>query len=539
MKTSINQMPGVKPLVADYLTDFTKVSEFYNGDYRLPKDFLDRTDSVKSRELPLGQLVPILKEQNQKFGCGVQTLEKIDLLLERRACAVVTGQQTGLFGGPLFTIYKALTAIKLAERLSRTCEGCFVPVFWLASDDHDFLEVNHININDKSNQPLKITYNGHSSDNKIPVSEIKLNDQVDSLLQKLDDETNPSEFKAEILNQLSAAYLPETIFSQAFGAWLTALFKTFGLILIDASDTRIKKLGATVFRKEIGEDSPSTKSAIAASTRLNEKDYHSQVQLKKGFLNLFYVERERNSIEIKDGSFSVKSTENSFTKDELLHKLETQPERFSPNVLLRPLYQDALLPTVAYVAGSAELAYYAQMKGIYDAFDIPMPIIYPRKSLTLLEGKIEKVLDNYDLKVPDFWNNVEALINEIAKAQLPESLEKRIRCASLCVNKNLQALEDTVIEFEPTLKNTVENVKGRILGQMDGLEKKILQAYKKRNEVIGQQIHKAQNSLYPNNNFQERELNILPYLFKYGLGFIDQLYESLDISNFEHQVIKI
>jgi len=539
LKTSMSQMPGVKPLVADYLTDFTKVSEFYNGDYRQPKDFLDRTDSVKSRELPLGQLVPILKEQNQKFGCGVQTLEKIDLLLERRACAVVTGQQTGLFGGPLFTIYKALTAIKLAERLSRTCEGCFVPVFWLASDDHDFLEVNHININDKSNQPLKITYNGHSSDNKIPVSEIKLNDQVDSLLQKLDDETNPSEFKAEILNQLSAAYLPETIFSQAFGAWLTTLFKTFGLILIDASDTRIKKLGATVFRKEIAEDSPSTQSAIAASTRLNEKNYHSQVQLKQGFLNLFYVERERNSIEIKEDSFSVKGTENSFTKNELLHKLETQPGQFSPNVLLRPLYQDALLPTIAYVAGPAELAYYAQMKGIYDAFDIPMPIIYPRKSLTLLEGKIEKVLDNYDLKVPNFWSNVEALINEIAKAQLPESLEKRIENASLCVNKNLQALEDTVTEFEPTLKNTVENVKARILGQMDGLEKKILQAYKKRNEVIGQQIHKAQNSLYPNNNFQERELNILPYLFKYGLGFIDQLYESLDISNFEHQIVKI
>ena len=263
------------------------------------------------------------------------------------------------------------------------------------------------------------------------------------------------------------------------------------------------------------------------------------MQLKQSFLNLFYVERERNSIEIKDGSFSVKGTENSFTKDELLHKLETQPERFSPNVLLRPLYQDALLPTVAYVAGSAELAYYAHMKGIYDAFDIPMPVIYPRKSLTLLEGKIEKVLDNYDLKVPDFWNNVEALINEIAKAQLPESLEKRIRCASLCVNKNLQALEDTVIEFEPTLKNTVENVKGRILGQMDGLEKKILQAYKKRNEVIGQQIHKAQNSLYPNNHCQERELNILPYLFKYGLGFIDQLYETMDISDFDHQIINI
>jgi len=539
LKTSISQMPGIKPLIRDYFNNFEKVSEFYNGDYRQPKEYLDRTDCVKSRELPLAQLVPVLKEQNQKFGCGMQTLEKIDLLLERRACAVVSGQQTGLFGGPLFTIYKALTAIKLAERLSRTCEGCFVPVFWLASDDHDFLEVNHIHINDKSNQPLKITYNGHSSDNKIPVSEIKLNDQIDSLLQTLDDETNPSEFKAEILNQLSAAYLPDTIFSQAFGAWLTTLFKAFGLVLIDASDKRIKQLGATVFRKEIAEDSPSTQSAIAASTKLNDKKYHAQVQLKQGFLNLFYVERERNSIEIKEDRFSVKGTENSFTKDELLHQLETRPERFSPNVLLRPLYQDALLPTIAYVAGPAELAYYAQMKGIYNAFDIPMPIIYPRKSLTLLESKIEKVLDNYNLNVPDFWGNVEALTTEIAKAQLPESLEKRINNASLCISKNLQALEETVLEFEPTLKNTVDNVKGRILGQMDGLEKKILQAYKKRNEVIGQQIHKAQNSLYPNNNFQERQLNILPYLFKYGFGFIDQLYEAIDISDFDHQIIKV
>ncbi len=539
MKTVITQMPGVKPLFADYLTDFEKVSEFYNGDYRQPQDFLNRTDSVKSRELPLGQLVPILKEQNQKFGCGVQTLEKIDLLLERRACAVVTGQQTGLFGGPLFTIYKALTAIKLAERLSRTCEGCFVPIFWLASDDHDFREVNHIHINNKSNQPFKITYDGQNNDAKIPISEIKLNEEIATLLQQLEDETNPSEFKAEILNQLSAAYEPETIFSQAFGTWLTTLFKTFGLILIDASDVRIKKLGARVFKKEISENSPSTQSAIAASGKLSEKDYHSQVQLKQGFLNLFYAEEERNSIEIEDSNFSVKRAEQSFTKDELLHQVETRPEFFSPNVLLRPLYQDALLPTIAYVAGPAELAYYAQMKGIYEAFKIPMPIIYPRKSLTLLESKIEKVLNNYDLKVGDFWGNVEALINEIAKAQLPESLEKRIENASLCVNKNLQALEDTVTEFEPTLKNTVENVKGKILGQMDGLAKKILQAYKKRNEVIGQQIHKAQNSLYPNNNVQERELNILPYLFKYGFGFIDQLYEAMDISTFDHQITRI
>ncbi|MFQ5674630.1 MAG: bacillithiol biosynthesis BshC, partial [bacterium] len=151
MKITFSQLPGISKLASDYLDNFETVAEFYNGDYRSHDAFLERTNLIKSRELPLGKLVPILKEQNQQYGCAVQTLEKIDLLLERRACAVVTGQQTGLFGGPLMTIHKALTAIKLAARLSRTCEGCFVPIFWLASDDHDFREVNHITILNKAN----------------------------------------------------------------------------------------------------------------------------------------------------------------------------------------------------------------------------------------------------------------------------------------------------------------------------------------------------------------------------------------------------
>ena len=141
--------------------------------------------------------------------------------------------------------------------------------------------------------------------------------------------------------------------------------------------------------------------------------------------------------------------------------------------------------------------------------------------------------------VADLWGNEDHLINEIVKARLPDTLEKRIENASLCVNKNLQALEDVVVEFEPTLANTVENVKGRIFGQMEVLEKKIRQAYKKRNEVIHLQIKKAKSSLYPNNQLQERALNILPFLFKHGPGFIDQLYEAVDISNFDHQVIKL
>ncbi len=539
MNTPISKLPGAKPLVADYFDNFEQVAEFYNGDYRQPENFLHRADEIKARDLPLAKLVPILKEQNQSYGCGLQTLEKIDWLLERRACAVVTGQQTGLFGGPLFTIYKTLTTIKLAERLSRTCEGCHVPVFWLASDDHDFREVNHINILDKENQPTRILYDGHPADSRLPVSNVKLSDRISAALDQLDSETHPSDFKDAVMNRLRDAYQPGVIFSTAFAKWLMALFEPFGLIIIDASDARIKALAKPLFRNEIAAGSPSTHAALAASARLQENGYHNQVPLQDGFLNLFHTAQERNAIAHQDGQFAVRNTQTTFSESTLLQEVESHPEFFSPNVMLRPLYQDALLPTIAYVAGTGEGAYYAQMKGIYEHFGISMPVIYPRKSLTLLEGKIAKILGRYDLSVRDFWQDGEHLVNTIARAQLPDSLEQQIEATLACFGENLEALQHTVAEFDPTLIDFIKNTRGRLEGQVDGMQKKILQAFKKRNDVMRQQILKGQNSLYPNRHLQERELNILPYLFKHGFGFIDKLYEAIDISSFEHQVVEI
>ncbi|MFQ5638279.1 MAG: bacillithiol biosynthesis cysteine-adding enzyme BshC [bacterium] len=538
MKRPVSQLPGTSRLVADYFDHFDRVAEFYSGDYRDPKNLLGRAGQIKSRDLPLGRLAPILKEQNQRFGCGSQTLAKIDWLLDRNACAVVTGQQTGLFAGPLFTIYKALTAIKFADRLSRNCEGCYVPMFWLASDDHDFREANHIVIPNRTNEPVEIAYEAHPTDSRIPVSEIRLTDAISQLLEQLDEHTHPSEFKADVLAQLADAYQPGTGFAAAFGSWLTTLFKPFGLILIDASDPRMKTLGRPVFEKEISGQSPSTTAALLASKTLG-KEYHAQVQVHPNRLNLFYVDKGRHAIEFSDGSFSIKDSGRTFSEHELLTELEQHPERFSPNVLLRPLYQDALLPTIAYVAGPAESAYYAQMKGIYAHFEIPMPVIFPRKSLTLLENKIEKVLDTYNLKVPDFWGNVDSVISRIAQEQLPESLEQQVADAARKVNENLETLGKIVAQFEPTLISTVEKTRGKMSGQIDMLSKKIVQAYKKRNEVIGRQIYKAKNSLYPNNHLQERGLNIVPYLIKHGFGFIDQLHEAIDISHFDHQIIRI
>ncbi len=539
MKTASSSLPGMSTLARDYFDNFERVADFYDGDYRKPENFLDRAGKIKERELPLTQLVPILKEQNQKFGCSLPTLERIDWLLERRACTVVTGQQTGLFGGPLFTLYKALTAIKLAERLGRTCEGCYVPVFWLASDDHDFREVNHVDILNKGNEPSRITYQGHPADSKVPVSRIVLQAQIQEAIAHLDEQTHPSDFKQEMLTYLAEAYAPGNTFSQAFGQWLMTLLKPFGLVMIDASDQRIKALATSLFGQEIRKRSPSSQAALGASQELLDRGYHNQVQLHDGMLNLFYAKDDRSALQKTDSGFTIRSTGERETEAGLLARLAENPGDFSPNVLLRPLYQDVLLPTIAYIAGTAETAYYAQMKGIYTAFKIPMPVIYPRKSLTLLEPKIEKVLDNYALAVPQLWSNIDSLISKIAREQLPDELEDKIGAVTRSVNDNIAELQKIVSEFDPTLADFVKNSGGRIEGQIEGMEKKILQAFKKRNEIIRQQLKKAGNSLYPNNTLQERSLSVLPYLFKHGPGFIDQIYEAMDISNFDHQIVRI
>lgn len=538
MTVPFRDVPGSSRLFLDYFENFDRVAEFYNGDFHQSETFLARANEVQSRKLPRDQLLPVLIEQNQRFGCGPETAENLSRL-KKGAVAIVTGQQTGLFGGPLFTLYKILTAIKLAAQLNEKRADTFVPIFWLASDDHDFREANHIHVLDKNNQPFEISYTDHPTGSRIPIYDIKFSQRISEVIQQLDDATHPSDFKPEVLQSLRDAYQPNAVFSQAFGKWLMQLCKSFGLILIDASDPRIKSLGKEIFEKEIVERSPSSRAALEATKRLDRKNYHGQVQLHDNVLNLFFVENGRQTIRVDADSFFIKGSERGFELKELLNLLEDSPQHFSPNVLLRPILQDALLPTVAYVAGPAESAYYAQMKGIYESFNLPMPIIYPRKSMTLLETKIQKVIENYDLKIQDFWQSADVLINGILQKQLPEEVEKRIRNTQLCISKNLQALEDVVMEFDSTLHDAVQNANGRILHQVESLESKIVQAYKKRNDVIVNQLQKAANNLYPNHQLQERVLNVTPFLFKYGWGFVNRLYEDTDISNFDHQIIHI
>ena len=537
MTVPSTKLPGISKLVNDYFHNYNKVAEFYNGNFHDLSAFQNQIKKVKSRSLQREELITILTEQNNKYGCTERTIKNINKLLNNQTCAVVTGQQVGLFSGPLYTIYKALTAIKLSEYLSQSCNESIVPIFWLASDDHDFAEIDHIKLTNKNNQVDEIKYQSDSSNKKIPVSDIFLTSEINDCIKKLKDSTHESEFKQEIISHLKEAYQPGLSFVEAFAKWMTQIFKSYGLIFIDASHPKLKELGKKVFYKEIEEYSPSTKKAIKTSEKLKQNKYHSQIQLHDGILNLFYVEQGRQSIQTKNNDFFIKATAQTFTTNELLELVDTRSNLFSPNVMLRPVFQDILLPTIAYIGGPGEIAYFAQFKGIYENYDIPMPIIYPRKSISIIEKKIDNVLKNYNLKIQDMWQNVDKIINEITKSQIPESVEKILHNAASHIDDDFKFIKQELIALDPTLENAADLSLGRIKQQFHFLEKKILQASKRKNDIIIQQINKAKNNLYPDNKLQERTLNIVQFLIKYNFNFIDEIYEAIDIENYDHQVV--
>jgi len=533
----MRNLPRLPRLVHDYFYDYGKVDEFYNGDFRDFAVFERQTERTIARPLPRKSLAEVLTEQNQSYGCGSRTLGTIKKIAEEQACAVVTGQQVGLFSGPLYTIYKALTAIKLAEDLNQRGLGCFVPVFWLASDDHDLAEIDHIVLLDKDHRLENVRCPMPSGEAKIPASNVILPPDISDCLRRLEDFTRDSEFKAGIIEQLADAYRPGRSLVEAFARWMTRLFASSGLIFIDAGHPSFRALGKEVFYREIAEESPSTRAALATSEKLRRAGYDEQIHLHERILNVFYAEQGRRTIQLNATGFEIKDPPQAFLKEELLALATEKPFLFSPNVLLRPLYQDALLPTVAYIGGPGEIAYFAQLKGVYERFRLPMPVIYPRKSVTIVEKKMDRILKKYGLTIPDIWSKADHIIPEAAKAAIPESMEMGLRLARSHLDQDFESLAGEIAAFEPTLKNSAGLAQGRMHQQWSFLEKKILQAAKKRNEIAVQQLRQAIDNLYPNRNLQERVFNIVPYLIKYGPAFMDKLDQAVEIDEHDHQIM--
>ncbi len=532
-------LPATSPTFSDYLYDYGKVREFYSGN---PQDFSNykkKYEELSARSYSREPLVNVLQEQNRLYGASEKTLSNVSNLLDSKTCAVVTGQQVGIFGGPLFTFYKAITAIKLAEKLNADNSCKVVPIFWLASDDHDLKEALSTSIISKENQVLPLNYDFSSVAEGTPAAEVKFDSTITILSETLFDELFDTEFKKDLQDKLNSCYSPGKDVATAFGQWLTACLGKYGLIFINPADKRLKELGLPLFERELKEGSPSTHWVKEVSHQLEDKGYPRQLSLHENTFNLFVNENGRKAIK-QDGEYIyIRGKNEKISINAFCDFATKNPEKISPNVVLRPLYQDTLLPTIAYVAGPNELSYFAQLSGVYKGFQIPMPLIVPRASVTLMENKVKQILDKYQILIPQVFTNSEEVVNHIFKQSLPENLESDIGKMKKEWESLAAELLSKIEKWEPTLVKAVETSGNSMKYQLDSLEKKILAAYKKKNDILSQQVYRAINNIYPEKDFQERKLNIVPYLCKYGFAFIDDLFDSIIIENVDHQILSI
>ncbi len=528
-------------LFVDYVTDFPSVAKFYGGSFRDDAHWKRMLKKVSDRSIDRSVLVHVLGEQNRNFHCGVRTLANIDSLLNDNTVAIVTGQQVGLFTGPLYTIYKTLTTLKLVESLSeRYPEYGFVPVFWLEGEDHDIEEVNSVNVVTATNELHQHRYElkrPSGEENLGAVGKIEFDESIESLFANIEQDLTQTEFRPKVLELFRTAYQKGMSFNRAFAHLMNVLLENSGLIFLDPNDKALKRLLAPLFRKELTEMPRHCQLVIDQSAEL-EKQYQAQVKPKS--LNLFFFHRGgRYLLEPKGDSYSLKGTRQHLTKEFVTQALEESPEMFSPNVVLRPLCQDWLLPTLAYVAGPAEIAYFAQLKPLYEAVDLPYPIIYPRASATIVEEKSDKILERFSISFLDIVQNLDAVKEKVASQVAELDLNEAFGGTLVPVQEALEGLTPVLQKIDPTLVGALENVTKKTISNLEGLKQRAVAAQIRQHEVSVKQVYRLAILLYPNSNFQERELNVLYFLNKYGMEFLRWLYGELKIDCFRHQVIKL
>jgi len=532
------QLPATTRLFADFLYDFQKVEPFLGRNFRDKRSFSAGAEKILTGRYARNQAAGILSEQHRAFSSGPKTFENLKRFERPDSLAVFGGQQSGLFGGPVFTLYKAWTVLHLAEWLERELGRPVIPFFWMAGDDHDFAEVNHTFVMDKNNRLVKLEYLPSNPPQGLSMGRVRFDESIGAVLKQWVDAFNPSDFKDEVFAKLSSAYAAGHTFPEAFASWMNALLGDSGLIWVNPNDIGLKGLAADFFASELGLNGTSQAHVATVNERLRASNYHVQVHKTEKLLNLFYQAEQRQPLHKSNGGFATESGKR-FSVSELQEKIRRSPGNFSPNVLLRPVLQSYLFPVVAVVLGPSEVAYFAQTGPLFELHKLPFPVVYPRRSVTLLESRAMKILEKHNLSVLDFVGDPEALLGRLIRETEGKELETKTVFVRQSVKEAMEALKRELAGLDPTLEKTAEQVKAKFDLEIQNLEKKGVAAAKKKNEVLREQIFRTKELLFPERVLQERIFNATYFLVKYGFDVLPRIKSQINFENFDHQVIAL
>jgi len=528
---SFHQVPHTTRLFLDFLYDYPKVQKFYPSSPYILQNLAPRTHDTGRRE----RVAAILERQNRQWNASAKTLENISRL-RAGSGAVVTGQQVGLFGGPVFSLYKALTAAKLAaEATSAGIDA--VPVFWLASEDHDLAEVNRVSVaaQDFSLQELRTQAAGNPD---APVGQVHFDDEIGNVI----DQASEILGETDILAALRESYRPGSNFGDAFAQLFARVFADYGIILLEPSEPELHRIAEPILRSSLDRVTELNDALLARGKELERAGYHQQVKVTESSTLLFAIEEGKRTVVHRkaNGSgadFQIGSRRAS--KADLIRQITDKPELFSANVLLRPVMQDYLLPTLAYVGGPAEVAYFAQCAVVYEALLGRVTPVTPRFSATIVEPKPASILQRYGLAFSDTLHGPEPLREELARSALPQDVQSAFDHAEASMQSSVEEVKRSLARLDPTLIEAATRAAAKMDYQIDRLRARAARAELRRVEVLGRHAALLSNALYPGKNLQEREVGGIYFLSRYGRDFLQQVYESIRPDCLDHQVLEI
>ena len=457
--------------------------------------------------------------------------QRLRRFVDEGGYVVTTGQQPGLFGGPLYNLYKGITAIRLARALESRLGKPVLPVFWVASEDHDWAEANHTFLVGVDNELHGTSLDAPDPALQPALHRVPMGSAAPALLDGFLGHLPQTDFSAPFAALLREAVVAEATLPTAFSRILQELLGRHGMFFTDAADRVVKEASAGLLLDELERAGELEAILLATGARLEAGGYAVQVPLLEGGVNLF-LERSsgRERLYREDGGFRLRLSGERLTPAEVRACAAADLRALSPNVLLRPVVESSVFPTLSYVAGPGETAYYAQLADYFQAHGMRMPVIHPRLGATVVEGKIRKVLDKFALGVADLRKPFHELAGEVTREEVPAPVRAALGSLRGAIGKGVGDLQDAVKAIDPTLKGTVQHVRSQAFSAMEELERKVVAALKRENEVALSQLEKAQLHLFPLGKPQERVINPFYFLSRYGGAFLEELVDRFDVN---------
>ncbi len=532
-------LPGQSRLYLDYLDLSPDALHFYQRGPTVADIVRLAREYALNPTFPRAEMQPILERQNAALGAGDRTFANIRELRADDCVAVVTGQQAGLFTGPLYTIYKTLGVLRITDFL-RAQNVRAVPVFWIECEDHDVAEVTHGTVVAQDGTVRRLDYRdrlyGEIKESARPVGTLALPDAIREVTAEYAGFLQEGPGKQDICSLLEKTYRPGALFADAFGTLMARLFKERGLVFFNPGDQAAKPIAAPVFHEAIRKSEEIYRRLSDRSQVLQAAGYHSQVNILENSTVVFLREGEERRALIRTGpGFGLKGLDRVWRAEELLELAARAPESFSPSVLLRPLIQDWLFPTAAYVGGPAEVAYFAQIEVLYRLLNRPMPVIFPRPSFTLLEPEVCAAMAESGIQFGDCFRGRQAVIEMI----MASGAGAKIKSLAEALDRTLTEIRPELVLAEASLGPALDTAHRKMQHNLAALHSRLTQLEARHNETVSRRTDLILNHCVPNMNLQERELGVLGFLARQGMQLLDTLYSRVQLNSFVHRLVEL